>query len=76
MCCKPPACTAPTPVCCGPTPQSFLDLLESKCMGRTALERLRASPAYAAFLKRWNTSVYFSLLYQEIAGVTPHPVPD
>lgn len=42
----------------------FVSELEGLCQGRTALDRLRASPAYAAFLKRWNTSVYFSLLYQ------------
>ncbi|KAL6757491.1 hypothetical protein V8C86DRAFT_2624124 [Haematococcus lacustris] len=48
--------------------QAFLDKLEQHCQGRTALERLRASPAYSSFAKRWNLSVYFSLLYQEIAG--------
>lgn len=47
----------------------FLNDLEAKCQGRAALDRLRASSAYATFLKRWNLSVYFSLLYQEIAGV-------
>ncbi|GFH07758.1 uncharacterized protein HaLaN_02607 [Haematococcus lacustris] len=50
--------------------QAFLDKLEQHCQGRTALERLRASPAYSSFAKRWNLSVYFSLLYQEIAGVS------
>lgn len=49
-------------------PQAFLDALEGRCQARTALERLRGSAAWASFAKRWNTSVYFSLLYQEIAG--------
>mmetsp|Transcript_18657 Transcript_18657/g.40080 ORF Transcript_18657/g.40080 Transcript_18657/m.40080 type:complete len:830 (-) Transcript_18657:232-2721(-) len=46
----------------------FLDELEAMCQGRTALDRLRSSHAYSTFLKRWNLSVYFSLLYQDIAG--------
>lgn len=46
----------------------FLDALEGLCVGRGAVERLRSSAAYAAFLKRWNLSVYFSLLFQDIAG--------
>ena len=47
----------------------FLSDLEAMCQGRTALDRLRGSSAYSTFLKRWNLSVYFSLLYQEIAGI-------
>jgi hypothetical protein len=67
-----------TCVCClrpPPPLQSFLDTLEARCHGRTSLERLRSSPAYASFLRRWNTSVYFSLLYQEIAGSREHCFP-
>jgi len=48
--------------------QAFLDALERRCQGRTALERLRGGAAHASFVRRWNTSVYFSLVYQEIAG--------
>eukprot|EP00798_Chlamydomonas_sp_ICE-L_P020243 gene20243-26994_t len=48
----------------------FLDELELMCQGRSALDKFRDSEAYASFLKRWNLSVYFSLLYQEIAGFT------
>eukprot|EP00198_Chlamydomonas_reinhardtii_P005891 XP_001695227.1 component of oligomeric golgi complex 2 [Chlamydomonas reinhardtii] len=33
------------------------------------VERLRAGPAYGALMRRWNTSVYFSLLFQEIAAL-------
>jgi hypothetical protein len=47
---------------------AFLAQLEALCQGRTALDRLRGSAAYGAFLRRWNLSVYFSLLYQDIAG--------
>ena len=47
---------------------AFLGELEAQCQGRTALERLRAGAACTTFLRRWNLSVYFSLLYQEIAG--------
>ncbi|MEW5305476.1 MAG: hypothetical protein WDW36_008012 [Sanguina aurantia] len=46
----------------------FLESLEAMCHSRGSVDRLRASPAHAAFLRRWNLSVYFSLLYQEIAG--------
>ncbi|KAF5839432.1 hypothetical protein DUNSADRAFT_834 [Dunaliella salina] len=48
--------------------QRFLDALEVQCHSRTALDRLRASPHYASFMKKWNTSIYFSLIYQDIAG--------
>ncbi|KAG1673266.1 hypothetical protein FOA52_002546 [Chlamydomonas sp. UWO 241] len=47
---------------------AFLGQLEALCQGLTALDRLRGSAAYGAFLRRWNLSVYFSLLYQDIAG--------
>ena len=32
------------------------------------MERFRASPAHAAFLKRWNLPAYFSLRFQDVAG--------
>eukprot|EP00200_Dunaliella_tertiolecta_P002070 CAMPEP_0202343412 /NCGR_PEP_ID=MMETSP1126-20121109/3543_1 /ASSEMBLY_ACC=CAM_ASM_000457 /TAXON_ID=3047 /ORGANISM="Dunaliella tertiolecta, Strain CCMP1320" /LENGTH=1109 /DNA_ID=CAMNT_0048934475 /DNA_START=46 /DNA_END=3376 /DNA_ORIENTATION=- len=48
--------------------QRFLDALEAQCHSRAALDRLRASPHYASFMKKWNTSIYFSLIYQDIAG--------
>lgn len=46
----------------------FLDVLESCCHTRAAVDRFRGSTAYGTFLKKWNVGVYFSLLYQEIAG--------
>lgn len=48
--------------------QGFLEALESLCRSRAALDRLRASPHHTAFTKKWNTSVYFSLIYQDVAG--------
>ncbi|GIL63172.1 hypothetical protein Vafri_17283 [Volvox africanus] len=47
---------------------AWLRQLEGMCATRGSVERLRASAAYASLMRRWNTSVYFSLLYQEIAG--------
>lgn len=32
------------------------------------MERLRGSAAAAGWAKRWNLPVYFSLVYQDIAG--------
>ena len=32
------------------------------------VEQLRASPAYTAWLKKWNLSVYFSLRFQDIGA--------
>jgi hypothetical protein len=32
------------------------------------VERLRGSEAAAAWAKRWNLPVYFSLVFQDIAG--------
>ena len=46
----------------------FLDELEGLCKSGSAVDKLRGSAAYTTFLKRWNTSVYFALLYQDIAG--------
>lgn len=48
--------------------QARLSSAPGLLVGRGSVDRLRASPAHAAFLRRWNLSVYFSLLYQEIAG--------
>ncbi|KAG2428415.1 hypothetical protein HXX76_011535 [Chlamydomonas incerta] len=47
---------------------AWLRQLEGLCATKTGVERLRAGPAYGALMRRWNTSVYFSLLFQEIAG--------
>ncbi|KAG2451026.1 hypothetical protein HYH02_004295 [Chlamydomonas schloesseri] len=47
---------------------AWLRQLEGLCATRAGVERLRAGPAYGALMRRWNTSVYFSLLFQEIAG--------
>ncbi|GLC45905.1 hypothetical protein PLESTF_000710900 [Pleodorina starrii] len=47
---------------------AWLRQLEGMCATRGSVERLRSSAAYASLMRRWNTSVYFSLLYQEIAG--------
>jgi hypothetical protein len=42
--------------------------LEKASPTTAAFERLRASPAWSAFARRWNLPVYFSLQYQSIAG--------
>ncbi|KXZ52971.1 hypothetical protein GPECTOR_8g343 [Gonium pectorale] len=47
---------------------AWLAGLEELCATRGSVERLRSCPAHASLMRRWNTSVYFSLLYQEIAG--------
>ncbi|EFJ51678.1 component of oligomeric golgi complex 2 [Volvox carteri f. nagariensis] len=47
---------------------AWLRQLEGMCATRGSVERLRSSAAYASLMRRWNTSVYFSLLYQEVAG--------
>lgn len=46
----------------------WLGQLEALCATQAAVERLREGPAYAALLRRWNTSVYFSLIFKEAAG--------
>jgi hypothetical protein len=51
--------------------QQLLSKLEGLATSRAAVERLRASTAAAGWAKRWNLPVYFSLVYQDIAG-TPH----
>eukprot|EP00878_Enallax_costatus_P031231 GHUV01034134.1.p1 GENE.GHUV01034134.1~~GHUV01034134.1.p1 ORF type:complete len:298 (+),score=135.09 GHUV01034134.1:1420-2313(+) len=48
--------------------QSLLDQLEGLAGSRAAVERLRGSSAAAGWAKRWNLAVYFSLVYQDIAG--------
>lgn len=47
---------------------AWLRQLEALCATRGSVERLRSSAAYTSLMRRWNTSVYFSLLFQEIAG--------
>lgn len=46
----------------------FLSQLEALCHSRAAVDKLRSSDAYSSFMKRWNLPVYFSLVFQEIAG--------
>lgn len=48
--------------------QALLGELEGLATSRAAVERLRASAAAAGWAKRWNLPVYFSLVYQDIAG--------
>ncbi|XP_047946948.1 conserved oligomeric Golgi complex subunit 2 [Salvia hispanica] len=47
---------------------SFLEYLEGHCPSRSAVAKLREEPVYIEFMKQWNTGVYFSLRFQEIAG--------
>lgn len=44
----------------------FLDLFERSSRSRRELLALRASPAYADFMKRWQVNVYFKMRFQEI----------
>ncbi|KAL3652642.1 Conserved oligomeric Golgi complex subunit 2 [Castilleja foliolosa] len=46
----------------------FLDYLEGYCLSRSDVAKLREQPVYVEFIKKWNTEVYFSLRFQEIAG--------
>lgn len=48
--------------------QALLGELEALATSRAAVERLRASAAAAGWAKRWNLPVYFSLVYQDVAG--------
>lgn len=48
--------------------QALLGELEGLATSRAAVERLRVSTAAAGWAKRWNLPVYFSLVYQDIAG--------
>ena len=48
---------------------AFADFVQSfLCASPAAAARFRDSAPHAAYLRRWNTSVYFSLHFQEIAG--------
>ena len=48
---------------------AFADFVEEFfCRSPAAAARFRGSTAHSTHLKRWNTSVYFSLHFQEIAG--------
>ncbi|XP_051122568.1 conserved oligomeric Golgi complex subunit 2 [Andrographis paniculata] len=47
---------------------NFLDYLEGYCPSRSAVSKFRTEPVYVEFMKQWNTGVYFSLRFQEIAG--------
>ncbi|EYU23122.1 hypothetical protein ABFS82_09G064900 [Erythranthe guttata] len=47
---------------------NFLDYLEGYCPSRSAVAKLREETVYIDFMKQWNTGVYFSLRFQEIAG--------
>ncbi|KAK6148104.1 hypothetical protein DH2020_019016 [Rehmannia glutinosa] len=38
------------------------------CPSRSAVAKLREETVYIEFMKQWNTGVYFSLRFQEIAG--------
>lgn len=46
----------------------FVEALEGYCTQQAQVEAFRGSAAYAAFMKRWNLAVYFSLRFQDIAG--------
>ncbi|KAF6251962.1 hypothetical protein COO60DRAFT_1704498 [Scenedesmus sp. NREL 46B-D3] len=48
--------------------QALLEQLEALAGSRAAVERLRSSTAAAGWAKRWNLPVYFSLVFQDIAG--------
>jgi hypothetical protein len=48
--------------------QQLLERLEAMAGSRAAVERLRGSTAAAGWAKRWNLPVYFSLVFQDIAG--------
>uniref|UniRef100_A0A383VC66 COG complex component COG2 C-terminal domain-containing protein n=1 Tax=Tetradesmus obliquus TaxID=3088 RepID=A0A383VC66_TETOB len=48
--------------------QDLLAQLEALAASRAAVERLRSSAAAAGWAKRWNLPVYFSLVFQDIAG--------
>ena len=48
---------------------AFADFVqEFFCRSPAAAARFRGSTTHSTYLKRWNTSVYFSLHFQEIAG--------
>ncbi|KAL8461960.1 hypothetical protein ACS0TY_033157 [Phlomoides rotata] len=47
---------------------AFLEYLEGYCPSRAAVAKLQEEAVCIEFLKQWNTGVYFSLRFQEIAG--------
>ena len=51
---------------------AFLQWLESQAQARAALDLLRKGAPRAAFLKDWPLAVYFSLVFQELAGSFDH----
>ncbi len=48
--------------------RAFVDALETLCPSRAAVDRLRASAAWAAWSRRWNLAAYYSLVFKEVAG--------
>lgn len=48
---------------------SFLEDMEKFCVSLAQIERFRASTAYTELQKKWNVAVYFSLRFQDVAGV-------
>lgn len=51
----------------------FLEELEKYCISKKKLEIFRGSEHYKSLLKRWNTSVYFTLRFQDVAtGLERH----
>ncbi|CAA2967337.1 conserved oligomeric Golgi complex subunit 2 [Olea europaea subsp. europaea] len=47
---------------------NFLAYLEGHCPSRSAIAKFREEAVYMEFIKQWNTGVYFTLRFQEIAG--------
>lgn len=47
---------------------NFLAYVEGHCPSRSAIAKFREEAVYMEFIKQWNTGVYFSLRFQEIAG--------
>lgn len=45
----------------------FLEELEKYCISKRKLDNFRGSEHYKSLLKRWNTSVYFTLRFQDVA---------
>lgn len=46
---------------------SFIQRFESLCSTVADIHRLRSSPAYIDFMKKWQLPVYFQLRFKEIA---------
>ncbi|KAJ8466333.1 hypothetical protein OPV22_028885 [Ensete ventricosum] len=47
----------------------FLAFLEGYCPSISAVVKFRSEIVYMDFIRQWNVGVYFSLRFQEIAGV-------